>query len=251
MINTTIKKDHLPQNQYFLENYTPSKLAFDELKSGIDIRDHWKIFARSLERLSPGEFNRRWKEAKEQLRINGVTYNLHSDTRGMDRPWQLDPIPLLISENEENHLIKGLAQRAHLLELILRDVYGPQRILKEKLLHPELVFANPNFHRACHGFKPAGNKYLYLLAVDLARNSNGTMHAISDRLQAPSGTGYALENRIVMTQMLPDIFNNCNVQRLAMFFRSFKETLKSIAPNNKDNPRTVLLTPGPRSETYF
>ena len=251
MINTTIQKNHLPQNQFFLENYTPSKLSFDELKSGTDFRDHWKIFARSLERLSPGEFNRRWNEAKEQLRINGVTYNLHSDTRGMDRPWQLDPIPLLISENEENHLIKGLAQRALLLELILQDIYGPQRILKEKLLHPELIFANPNFHRACHGFKPAGNKYLYLLAVDLARNSNGTMHAISDRLQSPSGTGYALENRIVMTQMLPDIFNNCNVQRLAMFFRSFKETLKSIAPNNKDNPRTVLLTPGPRSETYF
>jgi len=251
MINTTLHKNPSSQNQVLLENYAPLKFSFDELKSENDIRDHWKLFIRSLERLSPGEFNRRWNEAKEQLRINGVTYNLHSDTRGMDRPWQLDPIPLLISENEENHLAKGLAQRAELLELILQDIYGPQRVLKEKLLHPELVFANPNFFRPCHGFIPAGKKYLYLLAVDLARNSNGTIHAISDRLQSPSGTGYALENRIVMTQMLPDIFNNCNVQRLAMFFRSFKETLKSIAPNNKDNPRTVLLTPGPRSETYF
>lgn len=251
MINTTLPKNPIIQNQYLLDNYASQKLSFDELKSVDDIRDHWKVFIRSLERLAPGDFDRRWNEAKEQLRLNGVTYNLHSDTRGMDRPWQLDPIPLLISENEENHLAKGLAQRANLLELILQDVYGPQKILKEKLLHPELVFANPNFHRSCHGFLPAGKKYLYLLAVDLARNSNGIFHAISDRLQSPSGTGYALENRIVMTQMLPDIFNNCNVQRLAMFFRSFKETLKLIAPNNKDNPRTVLLTPGPRSETYF
>ncbi len=251
MINTTPLKSPQIQNQFLLENYTPSKFSFDELKSDTDLRDHWKIFARSLERLSPGEFNRRWNEAKEQLRINGVTYNLHSDTQGMDRPWKLDPIPLLISENEEKYLQKGLTQRALLLELILQDIYGPQRIIKERLLHPDLIFANPNFHRSCHGFIPAGKKYLYLIAVDLARNSNGIIHAISDRLQSPSGTGYALENRIVMTQMLPDIFNNCNVQRLAMFFGSFKETLKSIAPNNKDNPRTVLLTPGPRSETYF
>jgi len=251
MNKTTIPKILNLQNSVFLNDYIPSTIAFDELKQECNIRPHWELFVRSLEKLQPSEFLRRWSEARQQLRLNGVTYNLHSDSRGVDRPWQLDPIPLLISENEESHIQKGLIQRAILLEIILKDLYGPRTLIKNKLISPELIYSNPNFLRACNGFKPAGNRYLYMVAVDLARGPSGVFHAISDRTQAPSGPGYALENRIVMTQMLPEIFNKCNVQRLAMFFGSFKETLKSISPFNKDNPRTVLLTAGPRSETYF
>lgn len=251
MNQSSLQKSGSIENHDLLGDYVSPKNCYDELRTESNTRAHWKVFTKALGRISAREFQRRWNEAKEQLRLNGVTYNLHSDTQGMDRPWKLDPIPLLISEEEEKHLQNGLAQRTLLIELILQDIYGPQRILKEKLINPELVFSNPNFHRSCNGFVPSGKKYIHLNAVDLARDTKGQIHAISDRLQSPSGIGYALENRIVMTQMLPDIFNNCNVERLAMFFGSFKETLKSISPNNKDNPRTVLLTPGPRSETYF
>jgi len=214
-------------------------------------RAHWQTFVRALGGLSLGELTRRWEEAKQLIRENGVTYDIYGDPRGLDRPWELDPVPLLIAPAEGKTLDAALVQRARLLELILADIYGPQTLMQNGLLPADLIFSHPGFLRPCHGIPAPGNRHLHLYAADLGRGPDGQMWVLADRGQAQTGAGYALENRIVLSRMLPDVFRECQVQRLALFFRSVRETLGSIAPHNPDNPRIVLLTPGPYSPTYF
>lgn len=214
-------------------------------------RPHWTQFFTSLRELGSAQMARRWREAKDLIRENGVTYNVYGDPDGVARPWQLDPIPLLLPSTEASVLERALVQRARLLEVILADLYGPQRLLKEGFLPPELIFPNPGFLRPVHGVEVPGGRYLHLYAANLGRGADGRWRVIGDRTQAPSGAGYALENRIVMTRTLPEAFRDCRVHRLARFFQTFRDTLRSLAPRNKDNPRVVLLTPGPYNETYF
>ena len=130
-------------------------------------------------------------------------------------------------------------------------MYGPQELLRGGHIPPALVFANPGFWRPCHGVPVARKTYLHLLAVDLARSPDGQWWVLSDRTQAPSGAGYALENRIVLTETFPDLFREFQVDRLASFFRSFRDTLLHLSPSRRENPQVVILTPGPFNETYF
>jgi uncharacterized circularly permuted ATP-grasp superfamily protein/uncharacterized alpha-E superfamily protein len=235
-----------------LGGYTGLDSAYDELvRPDGGLRSHCQTFAQGLDEIGLDKFTQRWREAQQLIRENGVTYNLYGDPSGMDRPWQLDPFPLVISPRESERLQVGLVQRARLLEAILTDVYGPQKLLAQGLLPPELIFANPCFLRPCHGVRMPGQRYLHLVAFDLGRSPDGNVRVLGDRTQGPSGAGYALENRIVLGRMLPEVFKACNVQRLALFFRTFRDTLRSLAPHNRDNPRTVLLTAGPYHETYF
>jgi uncharacterized circularly permuted ATP-grasp superfamily protein/uncharacterized alpha-E superfamily protein len=214
-------------------------------------RPHWQVFLRALGGLGLGELTHRWEEARQLIRENGVTYDIYGDPRGLDRPWELDPVPLVIAPADGEALETGVIQRARLLELILADLYGPQKLLRDNLLPADLVFAHPGFLRPCHGLRVPGNRHLQLYAADLGRSPNGQVWVLADRSQAQAGAGYALENRIVLARMLPDVFRECQVQRLALFFRSVRETLSACAPHNRDNPRIVLLTPGPYSPTYF
>ena len=150
------------------------------------------------------------------------------------------------------YLEAGLIQRARLLNTILADLYGPQKLLLERRssaprwYSPTRLSGAPAMTSRCRG-----QHYLHLLAVDLARSPDGQWWVISDRTQAPSGAGYALENRIVMAETFPDLFRESQVQRLASFFRDFRETLLRLSPSARTHPRVVLLTPGPLNETYF
>ena len=128
--------------------------CYDELMAPDDsVRRHWQPFVDALELLGGDEIRRRWEESQDLIRQNGVTYNVYGDPRGMDRPWQLDPIPLLMSPAEWRVLEDGLIQRASLLDLILADLYGPQRLLGRGFLPPELVFGNPAFLHPCHAMQ--------------------------------------------------------------------------------------------------
>lgn len=226
--------------------------AYDELldDSGTP-RAHWAPLFEGLARLGPSEFAERWEEARRQLRENGVTYNVYGDQRGTSRPWQLDPLPMLIPAAQWRVLEEGLTQRARLLDLILQDVYGPQTLLKDNLLPPEIVFANPGFLRPCYGMELPHNRWLHLYACDLARSPDGRWWILADRTQAPSGSGYALENRIVISRAFQQVFRDGQVRRLAGYFKALRQSLQALAPHHRESPRIVLLTPGPFNETYF
>jgi uncharacterized circularly permuted ATP-grasp superfamily protein/uncharacterized alpha-E superfamily protein len=207
---------------------------------------------RALEGLGRQELATRWESARRAIRDNGVTYNVYGDPQGVDRPWTLDMMPLLLAPAEWSRIEGALLQRSRLVNLILADLYGPQRLLHDGLLPPSLVLANPAFLRPCHGVRVPNDVYVHLLAVDLARSPDGEWRVIADRTQAPSGAGYALENRIVLSRSLPETFRDCGVQRLGAFFRALRDALVALAPEDRRNhPHVALLTPGPLNETYF
>ncbi|HET6150260.1 MAG TPA: circularly permuted type 2 ATP-grasp protein [Polyangia bacterium] len=238
--------------QLLLRYPTTPDGSYDELvdPSG-SIRPHWRTFVRSLEALGGAELTERWEQARQLIHDNGISFNVYGDARGMERPWQLSPIPVLIAADEFASLSAGLVQRARLFDRLLADLYGERRALKEGWLPPELVLGHPGYLRACHGLTPTHGRFLHFYAADLVRRPTGVFHVLTDRTQAPAGAGYALENRIVMSRVLPDVFRDCNITRLATFFRTVRETLSALAPVGRDNPRVVLLSSGPYNATYF
>jgi len=214
------------------------------------IRPPWVPLVQGLERIGREGVRERSENARQLLREHGVTYNVHADGESAERTWNLDILPFVIGAEEWAKLETGLIQRTRLLNLVLADIYGPQGLLKDKLLPPALLHANPGFLRCCHGIRPPRDLFLTLHAVDLTRAPNGRWWVLSDRTQAPSGVGYALENRGILSRMLPDEFRECQVQRLGGFFQMQKAGLRSLAPWTSA-PNIVLLTSGPYTETYF
>jgi uncharacterized circularly permuted ATP-grasp superfamily protein/uncharacterized alpha-E superfamily protein len=224
--------------------------AYDELSAdGVIPRPHWAHLMESLREIGPDELGRRWGRAERRIRENGITYNIYSDPLGANRPWKIDIVPLLISADEWRFIEAGIIQRAQLLSLVLEDLYGSQSLVAEGHFPAALLYANPAFLRPLVGVPVPAHSYLHMLAVDLARSPDGQWWVLADRTQAPSGSGYALENRTIVSDVLPNLFRNSNVLRLAPFFRAQREALTSLA--QRDNPRIVLLTPGPFNETYF
>jgi uncharacterized circularly permuted ATP-grasp superfamily protein/uncharacterized alpha-E superfamily protein len=236
----------------WLNGYQALASAYDEMLAGEGApRDHWQRLLSSLERLGADEFAVRRETARRLLREHGVSYNIYGDAQGTDRPWAVDLLPLMIGVPDWRRIEEGLAQRARLLNLILADIYGPQRLLQEGWIPRALLFANPGFLRSVHGISVPHQQFLFLHAVDLARTVDGQWCVLADRTQAPSGLGYILENRLVVSRVLPDEFRDCKVQRLADFFASERDALRSLAPHHQAQPNVVLLTPGPYNETYF
>ena len=212
---------------------------------------YWERFMGALETMGSEKLELRRREAQRLLRENGVTYNVYGDSQKLTRPWRLDPVPLLISSEEWLVIEAGLKQRAELLNLILEDIYGKQSLLKKGLLPGELIFGHEGFLHPCVGTLQEQQRHLTIYSANLARGPNGRMWVLDDRTQAPSGSGYALENRTVMARVLPDIFREIHVKRLSGFFKALRKGLAGIATHNKEDPRIVVLTPGPLNETYF
>ncbi|MGZ8558164.1 MAG: circularly permuted type 2 ATP-grasp protein [Chitinophagaceae bacterium] len=185
------------------------------------------------------------------LKENGVAYNIYKDPSGQTRPWELDPIPQLITAHEWETINAGLIQRAELFDLLLKDIYGPETLIRNGVIPRELIYRHPGVIRCCVNIKLPGTQHLILYAADMARGNDGRLWIISDRTQAPSGSGYALENRFAMSSVLPELFSDLQVKRLSPYFDSLQQALTGIAPHNTDNPRVVILTPGPDNETYF
>ncbi len=236
-----------------LETYSAGSGIFDELnESPSTTRPHWQPLIQSLQQLGRHELQSRWENGRRIIREHGVSYNVYGDPEGMDRPWGLDLVPLVINPEEWSRIEAGLIQRSRLFNLVLADIYGgSQRLLRDGFLPPELVYANPAFLRPCRGMQVTGNVYVHLQACDLGRSPDGQWWVLSDRTQSPSGAGYAWQNRSVLSRILPEQIRDCHVQRLASFFHRLRETLFHLAPPGRSQPSIVLLTPGPHNETYF
>ena len=215
-----------------------------------EIRPQWQGLVDLLNRIGPDGLNLRWQEGRRLIHDNGVTYNVYGDPQSTDRPWPLDPVPVVMDTAEWDKIETAIIQRATLLNHMLADFYGPQQLLRDGKFPPQLVLEHPGFLRSCCGAPLPGGTYIHSYSADLARSPDGRWWVLADRTQAPSGSGYALENRLVSGRVLPDLFRSENVRRLAPFFQSYRDMLRGLAPR-RENPRIVLLTPGPYNETYF
>jgi uncharacterized circularly permuted ATP-grasp superfamily protein/uncharacterized alpha-E superfamily protein len=215
----------------------------------------------ALAREAPAVMRERDEAVQRQVRENGVTYNVYSDAQGMQRPWDLNVMPLILPAQEWAGIEAAVCQRATLLNQILLDVYGEQTLLQQGLLPPTLIHGNSGFLRPCHGIRHRDGIALNFYAVDLARAPSGRWWVVSDRTQAPSGAGYALENRAVIARTFPDMLRDLNVQPLNGFFETLRDSLNQwghqvstsggVPLRPGEPPLIVLLTPGPYNETYY
>ena len=235
-----------------LNAYQPEPGTYDEMwLNENEVQPHWRPFMRAIADFGPDEMDRIQQEVGRQLRENGVTYNVHGDPDNLHRPWALDIIPHIISQSDWQMIEAGLQQRAELLNLILDDIYGSRTLISNGLLPPELIYRHNGFLRQCVGMRLASKRQLTVYAADLARGPGGRMWVLSDRTQAPSGAGYALENRTVLARVLGGMVKENKVARLSNFFRSLQDGLADLAAHHADDPRVVVLSPGPHNETYF
>ena len=241
-----------PTADSLLQEYIPNLSLYNEiLAADKNLLPDWKTFLSSLVRTGTEEIQSRNNDILRLLKENGVAYNIYNDPSGQSRPWELDPIPQIIPAKEWETINAGLIQRAELFDLILKDIYGEQKLIKDGIIPQELIYLHPGFLRSCVNIKLPGTQNLILYAADLARGADGRIWVISDRTQAPSGSGYTLENRHAMSTVLPEFFNNLSVKRLSPYFDALQNALTAIAPHKTENPRVVILTPGPDNETYF
>lgn len=251
MATTGTVEDASPPGGLF-SGYVPPADGYDELLAADGtVRPVWRRFVQGLEQLGSTTVAQRADQARRLLRENGVTYNVFGAPQGPDRPWELDPLPLLIGCGEWQQLEDGLAQRATLLDRLLADIYGPQDLLRRGVLPPKTLFGHPGFLLPCHHLAVPRQTYLHLYGSHLARGPDGRWVVLADRTQGPSGAGFVVENRLILSRLLPQEFQSLCVERLASFFITLRDTLLSLAPRHRDNPRVVLLSPGPRSATYF
>lgn len=227
---------------------------------------HWQALIELLANEQPAQMRHRVEAIQRQVRDNGVTYNVYADTNGLQRPWDLDALPFILPHEEWAHIAAAVAQRATLLNQLLIDIYGQQTLLKEGLLPSVLIHGHAGFLRPCHGAQHEDNIALHMYAVDIARAPNGQWWVVSDRTQAPTGAGYALENRTIISGAFPDLFRDLNIERLSGFFTSLRDSLSywgracaqkqavahpDIKPLSEgEQPLIVILTPGPYNETY-
>ena len=221
---------------------------YDEMAdAGGAVRPHWQSVAQALSHMGGAEYARRVASARAVIRDNGVTYNVYDEAGGHARPWQLDIVPLVIGAADWAVIEAAVAQRARLADALLRDIYGPQRLIAEGHLPAHLVLGHPQFLRPLVGAVPPGGVHVHLWSADIARAPDGSWVVLSARADAPGGIGYALENRIVVSQVFPGLFRDLQVERLAEFFRAHREHVLGLgAPG-----RAVLLTPGAYNEAYF
>ena len=250
-------------NQVFA-GYRALPDAFDEMLDGArQPRAHWRTLLNTLARETPDLMHERTESVRRQVRENGATYNVYADDKGTQRVWDLNVLPMILPHGEWSGIEAAVIQRATLMNRLLIDVYGEQKMLAEKLLPPALVHGHAGFLRPCHGLQHLDGIALHFYAVDLARAPNGRWWVVADRTQAPSGAGYALENRSVISRTFPDLLRELKVQHLAGFFDTLRDSLagwgrQCAASGNRatplrdsEPPLIVLLTPGPFNETYY
>jgi uncharacterized circularly permuted ATP-grasp superfamily protein/uncharacterized alpha-E superfamily protein len=233
-------------------NYVPTPDRYDEaFEPDGRPRGHWERLALAAHRASRAALTRRAQTIRRAVEQHGVTYNIYGDPQGADRPWEVDVLPFVIGRDEWHFLANAIEQRARVLNRMLADLYGENRLLSAGLIPPAIIHGHNNYLWPCRGIEPRGGTYLHLYACDLARSPDGRWWVINDRTQGPSGAGYALQNRLIVTPLYENIFRSLGVQRLANFCRTLQQQLSALAPTDGEPPMVALLTAGPYNETYF
>lgn len=230
--------------------------AWDEMVTGTgQLRPQWQRFFSAHGPFSPDVMEGRWHSARGMLFRNGVTYTVYGGgdrPGGTERPWPLDPIPLVISADEWQQIAAGVIQRAALAAAMLDDLYGERRLIADGVLPAAVVHANPGFLRPCQGMLQ--HPRLLLFAADLVRGADGVWRVHATRAQSPTGMGYALENRAALGQIAADAFRSLPVAGLSPFFAAIRAGIERHAPPAVQDGRrvhAVLLSPGPLNEAAF
>lgn len=241
---------HPPATLMF--DYPAPQGAYDELfDAARQPRSAWAGLLQAARKAAPAEFQARSELARKISAENGLNFNVFADQPGNQRPWQLDLLPFIVGTQEWSWLSAALVQRAQVLELLIKDLYGAQTLIKSRLLPVESLFAHPDFKRPFVGLHSGSMPSLTLLGMELARSPQGDWRVMADRTASPVGPGFALENRIVSSRCIPTWMQKTPVQRLAPFFIRLQNALTQLAGRGTERPRIVVLASGPGHPHHF
>lgn len=233
-----------------LKSYRPFAGVSDELLDPAgQVRPVWQPFIDHLRALTPEQISDRFARGNQYLNDAGVYFRQYGQDGAHEREWPLSHIPVIISESDWEVIAEGLRQRAQLLEKVVADLYGKNELVSEGYLPATLIAQSPEWQRPLVGVEPKSGHFLHFLAFEIGRGPDGTWWVLSDRAQAPSGAGFALENRVATGRVFSEYFAKANVHRLAGFFRRFRDHLVDL--RGESDSRVSILTPGPLNDTYF
>ncbi|AOZ69423.1 hypothetical protein LPB142_08955 [Rhodobacter xanthinilyticus] len=240
-----------PQDLFAAYGLTPG-VADELFDAQGQMRPVWRRFVERFTRLSDAEIAARFERGNQYLRDAGVFFRQYSNDPLAEREWPLSHIPVILHEREWEGICAGLAERADLLERVMADLYGPGRLVAEGHLPAELIAGSRQWLRPMVGVAPKGGHYLHFLAFEIGRSPDGSWFVLGDRTQAPSGAGFALENRMATGRIFPERFPRAHIHRLAGFFGAFRTAMTGLAQGPGGRERgTAILTPGPSNDTYF
>lgn len=234
-----------------MQPYPPTQPYHEFKNADGSVLPHQQLLADFLRRHTKEQAEEVRRAVQSRLLEQEVSFNLLGNPEGSERSWVLDEIPHVMPGEEFLSLADKIASRARLLSAALEDVYGPQRLIRERIIPEQLVLGNPRYFRSLQGLKPLGGQRLVFYAIDVAKTSDGSYVVHSDRSAAPTGAGYALENRLAIGQILAEPFRDYRVRKVNRFFETMSETLKGLTPRADSAPRIVLLTPGQHDESSF
>ena len=233
------------------ESYQVDGLFDEMFESQGAPRAHYAAAASRLQALGSESFARRVKMADVTFRNQGITFTVYSDQRGVEKIFPFDLVPRIIPSNEWDHIEKGLTQRIQALNMFCQDIYHGQRILREKIIPPELIYGAKMFRREMFGVNVPRNIYIHICGTDLIRDRQGNYLVLEDNGRTPSGVSYVLENRQVMKRVLPNLFSAYRVRAIEDYPHNLLQCLKHIAPHHATEPVIAILTPGIYNSAYF
>jgi uncharacterized circularly permuted ATP-grasp superfamily protein len=233
------------------ENYQVDGLFDEVFASEGKPRHHYSSLVNRLRNLGQAAFEKRRRMTDVLFRNQGITFTVYSDTRGVEKIFPFDLVPRIVPAEEWDHIERGLIQRITALNLFCQDIYHGQRILRERIIPPELIYGAKMFRREMFGVRVPRDIYIHICGTDLIRDKNGTYYVLEDNGRTPSGVSYVLENRSVMKRVFPSLFSAYRVRAVEDYPFNLLQCLKHVAPHHVDDPGIAILTPGIYNSAYF
>ena len=214
-------------------------------------RPYSRVLFDRVQSLGDDELARRHRAAESALMRMGITFNVYGAEQGTERVWPFDIIPRLVPASEWDWMERGLRQRIYALNLFLDDVYHDQKIINDDVIPRDIIESAEGFRPICKGLDPPGGVWCHITGTDLVRGDDGQVYVLEDNLRCPSGVSYVLENRQLMKQTFPKVFEGLAIRHVDDYPSRLLAMLEDVGPCQGEKPEVAVLTPGIYNSAYF
>ena len=232
-------------------SYDPEGFYDEMFSPNGEPRPYSRVLFDRVQSLDDNELKRRHRAAESALMRMGITFNVYGAQQGTERIWPFDIIPRLVPASEWEWMERGLKQRIFALNLFLDDVYNDQKIINDGIIPREIVESAEGYRPICKGLKPPGGVWCHITGTDLVRDADGQMRVLEDNLRCPSGVSYVLENRELMKQTFPKVFDGLPIRHVDDYPSRMLAMLEDVSPRPGEKPEVAVLTPGMYNSAYF
>jgi uncharacterized circularly permuted ATP-grasp superfamily protein len=204
-----------------------------------------------IRNISPDDLIRRQKAADRSMVQLGITFNVYGDTQGTERIIPFDIVPRIVGRNEWQMLERGLRQRITALNMLIDDLYHERSVVKDGVLPEHVAATAAGFRPQCVGLTPPRGIWCHITGTDLVRDADGQYYVLEDNLRCPSGVSYVLQNRQLMKQTFPQLFERSAIRPVDDYCSRLLDALQYLMGDQTRSPSVALLSPGIYNSAYF